>query len=393
MCVSRGPGQDMFGSAEIIGERQFVAAQKIWDGATQDIGAGGVDYRHIFVDMGKQNVTLADGTFGKTCNPAMGYAFAAGTTDGPGAFDFTQGSNSSNPFWNLVSGFISKPTKEEEACHAPKPILLNTGDCTFPYPWSPHVVPVQLFRVGQLVILAVPTEFTTMAGRRMREAIKKLLVAKGALTSEGVVVIAGLANTYADYTTTFEEYQEQRYEGGSTLYGPHSHAAYVQIMSELATAMADGKPAAAGVPCPDYTSKQVELLPGVITDGTPLGKKFGDVVTDVAGTNFTAGARVFARWYAGCPRNDVRLEGTFSAVQRQGTDGTWATVADDGDWETRFIWERESTISDVSYATVQWDIPLDTPPGTYRLVHTGDAKDILQKKKSYTGTSSAFNVV
>ena len=27
----------------------------------------------------------------RTCPAAMGFAFAAGTTDGPGAFDFTQG--------------------------------------------------------------------------------------------------------------------------------------------------------------------------------------------------------------------------------------------------------------------------------------------------------------
>lgn len=27
----------------------------------------------------------------KTCKPAMGFSFAAGTTDGPGAFNFTQG--------------------------------------------------------------------------------------------------------------------------------------------------------------------------------------------------------------------------------------------------------------------------------------------------------------
>ena len=26
-----------------------------------------------------------------TCKPAMGFSFAAGTTDGPGAFDFKQG--------------------------------------------------------------------------------------------------------------------------------------------------------------------------------------------------------------------------------------------------------------------------------------------------------------
>jgi neutral ceramidase len=232
-----------------------------------------------------------------------------------------------------------------------------------------------------------------MAGRRLREAIKTLLVGKGQLKADGVVVIAGLANTYADYVTTFEEYQEQRYEAGSTIFGPHTHAAYVQVMKQLATALADGKPAPAGVPCPDYTAKQVELLPGVLEDGTPLGKHFGDVVTDVAGANFTAGDVVFARFYAGCPRNDVRQEGTFSAVQRQdGADGSWATVADDGDWETRFIWERESEISTTSYATVQWHVPADVVAGSYRLVHTGDSKDLLQKKSAYTGTSSAFNV-
>lgn len=30
---------------------------------------------------------------------------------------------------------------------------------------------IQILRVGQLVILCVPGEFTTMAGRRLREAI------------------------------------------------------------------------------------------------------------------------------------------------------------------------------------------------------------------------------
>ena len=58
----------------------------------------------------------------------MGYSFAAGTTDGPGEFDFTQGSNTSNPFWDFVSGLIKDPSPEQEACHAPKPILLDTGE-------------------------------------------------------------------------------------------------------------------------------------------------------------------------------------------------------------------------------------------------------------------------
>ena len=40
----------------------------------------------------------------KLCKPALGYSFAAGTTDGPGAFDFTQGSTNENGLWNLITG-------------------------------------------------------------------------------------------------------------------------------------------------------------------------------------------------------------------------------------------------------------------------------------------------
>ena len=62
------------------------------------------------------------------CKTALGYSFAAGTTDGPGAFDFTQGDTSENPFWNMIAGALQEPTQEQKDCHAPKPILLDTGD-------------------------------------------------------------------------------------------------------------------------------------------------------------------------------------------------------------------------------------------------------------------------
>ena len=52
----------------------------------------------------------------------------------------------------------------------------------------------------------VPTEVTTMAGRRMRDQLKATLVAQGIVGPDAMVVIAGLANGYADYTTTYEEY-------------------------------------------------------------------------------------------------------------------------------------------------------------------------------------------
>ena len=52
-----------------------------------------------------------------------------------------------------------------------------------------------------------------MAGRRLRDAVKSVLYAGGSdLDSNVHIVIAGLANTYSQYVTTFEEYQVQRYE-------------------------------------------------------------------------------------------------------------------------------------------------------------------------------------
>ena len=45
-----------------------------------------------------------------------------------------------------------------------------------------------------------------MSGRRLRDAVSKVLVDNG-FTKDVIPVIAGLSNTYADYVATFEEYQ------------------------------------------------------------------------------------------------------------------------------------------------------------------------------------------
>jgi hypothetical protein len=52
------------------------------------------------------------------CRGALGDSFAGGTTDGPGAFDFTQGTNTTNknPYWNFIADFIFDATEEDKAC-------------------------------------------------------------------------------------------------------------------------------------------------------------------------------------------------------------------------------------------------------------------------------------
>lgn len=51
-------------------------------------------------------------------------SFAAGTTDGPGAFDFKQGDTSGNPFWDIVKDILKKPSKEQIECQKPKPVCI-----------------------------------------------------------------------------------------------------------------------------------------------------------------------------------------------------------------------------------------------------------------------------
>ncbi len=51
---------------------------------------------------------------------------------------------------------------------------------------------------------------------------------EGVWGSDVTVVLAGLTNTYSSYVTTFEEYAMQRYEGASTIFGPHTLDAYIQ---------------------------------------------------------------------------------------------------------------------------------------------------------------------
>ena len=47
------------------------------------------------------------------------------------------------------------------------------------------------------------------------------------------VILAGLSNVYTHYITTFEEYQMQRYEAASTIYGPNTLQAYLDQYANL----------------------------------------------------------------------------------------------------------------------------------------------------------------
>ncbi|PVD38057.1 hypothetical protein C0Q70_00667 [Pomacea canaliculata] len=389
LCIAFGPGKDMFESTQIIGRNQFMKALELYSSAGKKL-TGSVDFRHSYVNMTEVEVVLNSTTKVKTCKPALGYSFAAGTIDGPGAFDFKQGTNTSNPFWNAVRDVLKTPTEEQVNCHAPKPILLDTGEISFPYLWHPQVVDVQLLKLGQFVIIAVPGEFTTMSGRRTRDAVVQTLISNG-LPLDTSSVIAGLSNDYTHYVATFEEYQVQRYEAASTIYGPHTLQAYIQNFEILAEALAKGKPVSLGPNPPNLLGQQWSFLPGVLFDSSPVGKKFGDVKTD-AEPSYQPGSVVQVRFVSANPRNDLRLNGTFLTVEQKQESGSWRVIFTDRDWETRYQWINDNLLLGESDAIIRWDIPEGQTPGTYRIRHFGTSKSIFGSLTSFEGSSSLFMV-
>ncbi|KAJ7351351.1 Neutral/alkaline nonlysosomal ceramidase [Mycena albidolilacea] len=420
-CHGRGPlfDKDLAASGELggygfasnreVGRRQVAGVREAMGLQGGKGGMRPVRSAHAYVDMGGYEFALANGTRVRTCPAAMGaFSFAGGTTDGPGAFDFVQGDNKTegeqNPFWELVKVFITPPpSKEQAACQAPKPILLNRGFAHKPYEWAPSTVDVQMFRVGNLVMVIVPGEPTTMAGRRLREAVHARLVSSGIFDEqddETHVVIVGTANTYTHYATTREEYAVQRYEGASTLFGPHTLEAYIDKYTSMVPFLANGvqgpdweRPQPpSDAPPKEQILKAISMQTDVKFDAAPFRKQFGQALEDVQSEPYRAGETVWARFVGANPRNNLLLEGTFLAVERLDAAGTWVMVKSDSHPSTVYRWQRESTILGTSSVRISWTIGSDTPAGTYRLRYFGDSKSLGGKISAFVGTSGNFTV-
>ncbi|CAL1711862.1 unnamed protein product [Somion occarium] len=393
-CHGRGPGFRIsdFESNRLIAQAQVDGAKTLMS-QTLPAVSGPIQWVHTYMNMSFRSFTLPNGTTVQTCPPAMGFSFAGGTTDGPGAFDFIQGDNSSNPqnpFWEIVKGAVTPlPSPEQVQCQSPKPILLNTGFAHSPYEWSPSTVDIQMLRVGNLVMLIIPGELTTMAGRRLREAVRTKLISSGIIGDDAYVVIAGPANTYAHYVTTREEYAVQRYEGASTIFGPNTLDSYIDKYTSLLPFLApnaSGSPSSDPAP-QDQTSKAISLQTAVILDNAPIGESFGRVIADVQTTSpYHAGDTVVAQ---ANPRNNLRLEDTFLTVDRL-VNGDWQAFRSDSHPSTKFQWLRTNTILGFSTVNVSWTIEDGTPSGSYRLSYYGDAKSLFGSISSFVGHSSTF---
>ena len=162
----------------------------------------------------------------------------AGTDEGEGFRGFRQGRN---PFWDKMSGTIYRFAAALRAAQAPKGIVVPAHLLNRLQPFVQEIVPVHLVRIGRLYLIGIPGEPTIVSGLRLRRTVASIV---GAELND--VLCVGYCNAYIHYVTTPEEYQEQRYEGGSTLFGRWELPALMQTVAGLAEAMRDGRPVTPG---------------------------------------------------------------------------------------------------------------------------------------------------
>lgn len=108
---------------------------------------------------------------------------------------------------------------------------------------------------------------------------------------------------------------------------------------------------------------------------------------------YQIGAMVRVVFVGANPRNNLRLEGTFAAVEKN-ESGTWARVRDDTDWNLVYEWKRTEELTGQSQVTITWTVESGTPAGQYRIRYYGDSKALFGGKiTAFEGVSGVFNVV
>lgn len=334
-----GPTDDPVQNTAIIGGRQLAAAQRLAAQPGDELHSG-IDTRHRWLRLA--NHPTPDGPTGRAI---LGASFAAGKlTDGPGSPLFDEGKN--NPVPELLTKAVYTLRPGMRKAQAPKDIFLPIG----PMKWGPETFLIQLIRWGQLYMLSHPFEFTIVAGLRLRRTVAETL---GVDVED--VLLQGYANGYGNYVTTPEEYDEQLYEGGATVFGRHQLAALQAAYSDLAAAMRDGREVDPGPPPPKHRVK----VPSPA--GSPRLARTTPTRVISAPDTASAGDLVTVRFAADHPNAVARP--TYLRVERRDGDD-WTLVADDAATTTTITWHRKG----IDFTA---DVTWVAEPGEHRITYVG----------------------
>ena len=272
----RGHYTDFFENSKFNGKLQ---ANKLFEIIDQEEGlllTGGIDSVMCYEDMScitpDEEFMPVDAPDHAATTPAChGVAFAEGTIEGPGVpkalgfllkilatfaklIDILQSLkkplNEKKKIWNYYNNqepksIFAEPGKKRifgikklgilEPLKIVDPLVgtlarfYNQGSMR-EHTWTQQVLPVQLIKLGELLIVSLPAETTTIAGFRIKKQLKKLFKD----TDVKEVITAPYSNAYCGYIVTPEEYELQRYEAGHCVFGKWTLPAFQTVIKKLA---------------------------------------------------------------------------------------------------------------------------------------------------------------
>ena len=386
-----GPTADHRTNRILIGRRQDEAGQRALRGA-RPMSRTGVATATRYLNLNDMRVAgeyTPNGKATRTAPAMMGMAAAATSMEDNNRSQLAilkEGMRNELAM-ALGAGATPTPAPWMVDLQAPKADLFPLGLLP-PHPWIEQRLPIQLIRIGDLALAAMPSETTIVAGLRIRR-----LVADALDMPLENVLLQGYANGYSQYTVTPEEYVAQQYEGGETLFGRWTLCAYMQEFHSMAKSMARGSRKPAGPRPVDRDTLQPDLLGGQPADTPMPGRRFGQVVGAVP-TTAAPGTTLKVAFCGAYPTNRIRRGRTtkgYFAVER--FTGTGWTVAYDDDHEsTELSWVRPGGSTTASKVTITWRVPRHVAAGDYRIRYYGDVRSPSGELREITGTTGRIKV-
>ena len=227
-----------------------------------------------------------------------------------------------------------------------------------PAPWSPHA-DVTVLRAGDTLLLSVPGEPTVETGRHM---VATAIDAAGPTITDALVV--GLAQAYRGYFTTPEEYDQQHYEGGHTVFGKFTSRLVQQTHARLARRLGSDEVSAAATPPAGASSRhprpadREEVV-------APVGRaRRSPRIVEQPPRRVQRFETIRFSW-TGPRRGRGRPVDAPLLVLERHDGGTWTAVEDD--LGVGFAWRQRGR-----RCTARHEIAGDLPEGRYRVaIHGG----------------------
>lgn len=259
--------------------------------------------------------------------------------------------------------------------HHEQPRIIGVGT-------SPQTVRLQLLRINDLALAAMPGEPTVQMGRRIERSV---VAAGGGLFKDAITV--GLANDYVSYMATIQEYEAYQYEGGFSLYGQQTGNLLKERLVHLASHMK------AGAPVEECTVDRGCVVPpdgsGLATAPVPLTPDVGAGVAEAQPSSVQRFVGTRFDWAGGGPAAEWTQNDALVELQKLSPSGTWGTVASDLDFEVPVHYQKSGG---VHHWTAYFDPTKDQAGGAYRFHVTGHRATGPTITEPYVLDSAPFTV-